>query len=163
MQLESIEISLIQPEDSQELGELIKRVLEEMNAPKKGTAYADPYLFDLFSYYNHPKRDYYVIRYNGELLGGGGYGDLPGAPEEVCEIQKMYFDPKLRGKGIGKRLLLKLIEESKRAGYTKAYIETLPQMKSAIGLYEHLGFTYLDGPLGGTGHTSCPIHLILEI
>ena len=117
----------------------------------------------MYSYYNRPKRDYYVIRYNGELLGGGGYGDLPGAPEEVCEIQKMYFDPKLRGKGVGKRLLLKLIEESKRAGYKKAYIETLPQMISAIGLYEHLGFTYLDGPLGGTGHTSCSIHLILEI
>ncbi len=68
MRLESIQISLIQPEDSQELGELIKRVLEEMNAPKTGTAYADPYLFDLYSYYNYPKRDYYLIRYNGELL-----------------------------------------------------------------------------------------------
>lgn len=163
MHLGSIQISLIEPKDSYELGKLIRSVLEEMNAPKTGTAYADPYLFDLYTYYNKPKRDYYVIRCNGELLGGGGYGDLPGAPSDVCEIQKMYFDQKLRGKGIGKRLLHQLIEDSRKAGYRKAYIETLPQMKSAIGLYERLGFSYLDGPLGGTGHTSCPIHLILEL
>ncbi len=77
MHLGSIQISLIEPKDSYELGNLIRNVLEEMNAPKTGTAYADPYLFDLYTYYNKPKRDYYVIRCNGELLGEVGMEIFP--------------------------------------------------------------------------------------
>lgn len=159
----SIVIRSISKADDPEMGLLIREVLEEMQAPKVGTAYADPYLLDLYSYYQNPGRAYYVLIQGDRIVGGGGYGDLPGAPETVCEIQKMYFHPSVRGFGLGRNLLEFLIKSAAEFGYKKAYIETLPQMKSAIALYEKVGFKLLDYPLGGTGHTSCPIHLILEI
>lgn len=159
----SIVIRSISKADDPEMGLLIREVLEEMQAPKVGTAYADPYLLDLHSYYQKPGRAYYVLTKGDKIVGGGGYGNLPGAPETVCEIQKMYFHKSVRGLGLGRELLEFLIRAASEAGYTKAYIETLPQMQSAITLYEKIGFQPLDYPLGGTGHTSCPIHLILEI
>ena len=160
-----MKIRAIERRDNQKMGALIQHVLIEHEVPKKGTAYSDPFLFNLFEYYQELARAKYfvIVDENETVLGGCGYGPVLNCEPHICEIQKMYFDQKLRGKGIGKRLLLQLIEDSRKAGYRKAYIETLPQMKSAIRLYERLGFRYLDGPLGGTGHTSCPIHLILEI
>jgi Acetyltransferase (GNAT) family. len=113
----------VQSNDDQQLGELIQRVLEEMNAPKKGTAYADPYLFQLSAYYAYPGRKYFVITDGQTIYGGGGYGDLPGADSLTCEIQKMYFDRELRGRGWGERLLKHLMKEAKNAKYEKATLK----------------------------------------
>lgn len=158
-----IEIRAIRPEDDIEVGNLIREVLEEMNAPKTGTAYADPYLFQLSDYYNAPRRSYYVLTDGLKIFGGGGYGDLPGAEQTTCEIQKMYFDKTIRGKGWGKRLIEHVMEEARAEGYKRAYIETLESMISAQKLYEKIGFKALPGPLGSTGHCSCPIHLIKDL
>ncbi|MGA0154284.1 MAG: GNAT family N-acetyltransferase [Flavobacteriaceae bacterium] len=149
--------------DDQQLGELIQRVLEEMKAPKTGTAYADPYLFSLSNYYTHPRRKYYVIADSKVIYGGGGFGDLPGADPSVCEIQKMYFDAALRGRGWGEHLITYIMSEAKKLAYNRAYIETLESMTAARALYKKLGFKTLNGPLGSTGHSSCPIHLIKDL
>lgn len=158
-----IEIREIRPEDDVELGTLIRKVLEEMDAPKTGTAYADPYLFQLSDYYTAPRRSYYILTDGLRIYGGGGYGDLPGAEETTCEIQKMYFDSAIRGKGWGRRLIEHVMEQARAEGYKKAYIETLESMISAQKLYEKIGFKPLPGPLGSTGHCSCPIHLIKDL
>lgn len=156
-------IKEVQSNDDKQLGELIQRVLVEMNAPKKGTAYADPYLFQLSAYYAHPGRKYFVITDGQAIYGGGGYGDLPGADPQICEIQKMYFDRELRGRGWGERLLKHVMKEAKEAKYEKGYIETLESMTAARNLYKKMGFKTLSGPLGLTGHSSCPIHLIIDL
>ena len=149
--------------DDRQLGELIQRVLEEMQAPKTGTAYADPYLFSLSNYYTHPRRKYYVIADSKVIYGGGGFGDLPGADPSVCEIQKMYFDTALRGRGWGEHLITYIMSEAKKLAYDRAYIETIESMTAARALYKKLGFKTLNGPLGSTGHSSCPIHLIKDL
>jgi putative acetyltransferase len=36
-------------------------------------------------------------------------------------------------------------------------------MEAAQKLYNKTGFKYLDGPMGNTGHFSCPVHMILDL
>jgi len=52
-------------------------------------------------------------------------------------------------------LLKTCLEEAKKAGFQHCYLETLADMKQARHLYGKYGFTYLDEPMGNTGHTSC--------
>ena len=82
---------------------------------------------------------------------------------DVCEIQKMYFSPKIRGKGYGKLLFEKCIQTAKDLGYKQCYLESASQLKAAIHIYESFGFKHLDGALGNTGHFSCGVWMIKDL
>ncbi len=153
----------IQIDDNVALGNLIQKVLMEMGAPKIGTAYSDPYLFNLFETYTAPKSVYYVIESDGEIIGAAGIGPLINEPEYICELQKMYFLQQARGKGLGTKLMHMCLTAAKNFGYTKCYLETLPYMLSAQKLYKKTGFTVLQKPMGNTGHTSCPVWMIKDL
>ena len=45
-------------------------------------------------------------------------------------------------------------------GYRAIYLETMPELKKAIYIYEKMGFQYLKGPMGNSGHTGCDIWMI---
>jgi putative acetyltransferase len=36
----------------------------------------------------------------------------------------------------------------------------MPELVNAIPMYEKSGFTYLDGPMGNSGHFGCAIRMI---
>ncbi|HDU1828798.1 TPA: GNAT family N-acetyltransferase, partial [Klebsiella pneumoniae] len=42
----------------------------------------------------------------------------------------------------------------------RCYLETTAFLTEAIGLYEHLGFEHIDGPLGCTGHVDCEVRML---
>lgn len=75
---------------------------------------------------------------DGELLGTVGLYPMS---EETVELRKMYFSPKLRGRGIGKQTLRRMIETARELGFKKVYLETASVLKEAIKLYEKFGFT----------------------
>jgi putative acetyltransferase len=52
----------------------------------------------------------------------------------------MYFDKKLRGRGVGKLMLERMIEKARALGYKRIYLETARILKEAVGLYEKYGF-----------------------
>ena len=60
----------------------------------------------------------------------------------VAEIS-IYIGENARGKGIGKVLLARLIEESERAGYWTLQSGIFPENKASIKLHERLGFRFL--------------------
>jgi putative acetyltransferase len=43
------------------------------------------------------------------------------------------------------------------------YLESFPDMKEAIRLYEQNGFRYLDKPLGNTGHYACNVWMVKNL
>jgi len=152
----------IEPGDNQQIAEVIRSVLIELEVPKVGTAFADPQLDEMFETYNVPNAAYFVVEQNGTILGGAGIGPLDKEPE-TCELQKMYFLPETRGLGLGEKMIRTCLQFAKESGYEKCYLETMPNMKAAQKLYKKSGFEYLCEPLGNKGHTSCPVWMIRSI
>lgn len=153
----------IAPKDNLKIATVIRNVFEELDAPKVGTAYADPHLNTLFEVYQDENEIYFVVEKDEIILGGCGIGKLIDAEIKICELQKMYLAKEARGKGIAKELMQKCLTFAKQAGYDKCYIETLPFMKDAQKLYVKSGFTYIDGPMGSTGHNACDVFMIKKI
>jgi putative acetyltransferase len=153
----------IEPKDNLKIATVIRNVFEELDAPKVGTAYADPHLNTLFEVYQDDTEIYFVVEKDEIILGGCGIGKLIDAEIKICELQKMYLVKAARGKGIANELMQKCLAFAKQVGYDKCYIETLPFMKDAQKLYVKSGFTYIDGPMGATGHNACDVFMIKDL
>ena len=158
--MHSFEIRPILPRDNQAIANVIREVLLEFGVPKVGTAYADKALDCMYETYHKPRAIYFVIVYNNTVVGGGGIAQLDNYEGNVCELQKMYFLPQARGQGLGSLMIEKCLEKAKLFRYASCYLETMPYMEAAQKLYAHNGFSYIDGPMGNTGHFSCPVHMI---
>ncbi len=153
-------IRKIEQKDNHAIAAVIRMVLEQMQVPKVGTAYADPQLDCMFETYNRPHAVYYVVENDGKIVGGAGIMQLELAEGGICELQKMYFLPETRGLGLGKQLIQQCLLDAKSFGFTACYLETMPYMEAAQHLYQQTGFAYLDAPMGCTGHTSCPVWML---
>jgi putative acetyltransferase len=129
--------------------------MPEFGADGPGFAIHDPEVDAMYENYLPPSAGYWVVEGEGVVLGGGGFAQLVGGPEGVCELRKMYFMPELRGQGFGRRLLELILTEAKEAGFRECYLETLHTMRDARRLYERAGFSEIDGPIGATGHCGC--------
>lgn len=159
----SLVIRPVQPQDNPHLFQLVRDVLTEHGCVGEGFAFADPELTRMYETYQEPGSAYWVVvdETTGRVLGGCGFSRLKGTSgeEAICELQKLYFYDELRGKGFGRRLVELSVEEATRAGYRVMYLETVHQMKSAVGLYQKFGFEVLDGPMGCTGHGKCTVFM----
>jgi len=78
---------------------------------------------------------------DGQIVGTIGLYPLD---ETTIELRKMYFDPSIRGRGLGKELLAKMIEKARNMGYMRVYLETASVLKQAVHLYENAGFQPVD-------------------
>lgn len=161
--MSTLKIREIQPEDNQQVAEVVRTVLVEMGVPKVGTAYEDEALDDMFATYQHPRMNYFVVEEEGKIIGGAGIAPLIGLEEKICELQKMYFLPEARGKGLGAQMMDTCLKFGKAQGFEQCYIETLPYMESARKLYARSGFKSLEEPLGDTGHYNCTMWMIKDI
>jgi putative acetyltransferase len=153
----------IKKEDNPQIAAVIREVFATEGYPKTGTAFADVQLDFMFEAYQNPKSIYFVVEENGKIIGGSGVNQLDNSTENICELQKMYFLQEARGRGIGMQIIEKCLAKAKEFGYEKCYLETLPVMLNAQKLYIKVGFEYLSEPLGGTGHTSCPVWMIKNL
>jgi len=153
----------IRSEDNSAIKRVIKNIFPEFNMPMVGTAYEDEETANMFEFYQEEKEVYFVIEDDGTNLGGGGIKPLKDFETDVCELQKMYFSPVIRGKGLGKKMFNACIQAAKKFGYKKCYLESASQLKAAIYIYENNGFIHLDKPLGNTGHYSCGVWMIKDL
>ncbi|MBR9915970.1 MAG: GNAT family N-acetyltransferase [Algicola sp.] len=163
MSSDNIIIREIQAEDNPQIEAVIKGCFPEFNIPLKGTAYEDAETPFMYESYQGDREAYYVVANEKEVLGGAGIKALKNYDGNVCELQKMYFSPKLRGKGFGKQLFAKCLEAAKAFGYDMCYLETASQLAAAIHIYETFGFIHLDAPLGQTGHYSCGVWMTKKL
>lgn len=146
--------------DNSQVADVIRKVSAEYGlTADKGYGVADPTLDDMYSVYDQQGAAYWVIEYQGEIVGGGGFAPLTGELN-VCELQKMYFLPQTRGHGLAKRIVALSLQLAKQFGYQQCYLETTECLREAVGLYEKLGFEHLDAPLGQTGHDACEVVML---
>jgi putative acetyltransferase len=159
-----VTIRPIQIEDNATIATIIRAALEEFGANKPGTVYFDEttdHLFELFQ--KHQYCAYFIAEEDGVILGGAGYFHSEGLDMNTCELVKMYLSKFARGKGLGKKMIEHCIQEAKKEGFIQMYLETMPELKKAIQVYELFGFTYLKGPMGNTGHDGCGIWMLKKI
>ncbi len=161
--MNAIVIRPIQKHDNAEIAAVIRKVLIELDVPKVGTAYADPQLDMMFETYNIPRAAYFVIESNGFIVGGCGISQLENESELICELQKMYFLPEIRGLGLGNQIIQKCLQTAQEFGFQKCYLETMPYMEAAQQLYKKVGFDFIGAPMGNTGHVSCPVWMLKEL
>ena len=153
-------IRQIQQDDNKQLALLVRSVLAEFKANRPGTVYYDPTTDDLFTLFQKPGSAYFVAELNGKIAGGSGVYPTTNLPAGCCELVKLYLYPHIRGKGVGMALINKCFEAAKELGYSSMYLESMPELSTAVGLYGKLGFTHLPGPLGDSGHFGCDIWMM---
>lgn len=156
-------IRKVQHADNIFLANIIKKVFEEHNAPKKGTVYSDPTTNNLYELFKNKKSILWVAEEKNEVLGCCGIYPTDGLPQQCVELVKFYLSSTARGQGIGTKLMEQSIKSAIELGYSELYLETLPHFNKAVNMYEKLGFKKLEKPLGESGHISCNIWMIKKL
>jgi putative acetyltransferase len=87
----------------------------------------------------------FVVAYLDEVAVG--CGAVRRLDESTAELKRMYVDPSVRGKGIGRALVEALEREARLLGMTRVVLETGTRLAPAIGLYEAMGYARI--PLFG--------------
>ena len=159
----NLQIRRIETGDNAMVADIIRLVMTEFQAVGCGYSINDSEVDDMHTAYALEGSAFYVVTLDDRILGCGGFGPLTGADTKTCELRKMYFKPELRGLGVGATLLGLCLEEAKRIGFQRCYLETMDNMEQARRLYGKHGFEYLDQPMGNTGHTSCGTWMVKEL
>jgi putative acetyltransferase len=151
------------PEDNASLALIVRNAFTEFGAIRPGTAYYDFATDHLYETFQVPGSAYFVAEEGGVVLGGGGLFPTPGLPEDTVELCKMYLAPAARGRGLGGTLIRRCLAKAAELGYKRVYLETMPELRQAMALYERFGWKYLDGPMGNTGHFGCDRWMLLDL
>lgn len=152
-----ISIENIKQGDNPAIAKLIREVLTEFGANKPGTVFTDPTTDNLHLLFQTPKAHYFIAKDKGSIVGGCGIYPTRGLPEGCVELVKLYVAKSHRNIGLGKQLMEKSIHAAISEGYRELYLETLPELHIAVGLYEYLEFEYLNQPYGDSGHFACDL------
>ena len=158
-----IHLRKIAPEDNHQIASIIRSCLEEFNANKCGTVYFDETTDHLYELFQTPKSIYFIAEVDGKLVGGGGIFPSKGLPSDTCELVKMYLLPEARGTGLGASIINKSIEFAQQQEFKRIYLESMPELKRAISVYEKFGFEYIHEAIGETGHHGCDVWMTKNI
>jgi len=153
-------IRSIKPADNPALAKIVRDTLTEFGANHPGTVYYDPTTDALYELFQKTGAGYFVATINDKIVGGAGIYPTDGLPSGTCELVKMYLLPEARGIGLGRTLIEKSLSFAKETGYKQMYLESMPELKQALKVYEKFGFAYLKGPMGNSGHTGCSLWML---
>ncbi len=158
-----IKIRNINSSDNLPLARIIRSTLAEFGANHPGTVYFDAATDTLSDVFRNDKSTYFVAEINGKIVGGGGIFPTDGLPDGTCELVKMYLLPEARGKGLGRSIIEHCLKRASDCGFKYIYLESMPELKLALAVYEKFGFEYLTAPMGNSGHFGCDLWMIKRL
>lgn len=81
--------------------------------------------------------------------------------DTICELTKMFLAPAARGKGLGRALLVAVLDEARARGYRVMELETDTSLKEAVQLYRRHGFVQIEQP-NSVRRCNTVMHLTLQ-
>jgi GNAT superfamily N-acetyltransferase len=94
-------------------------------------------LADLPGHYGLPSGRLLLARKGDRSAGCAALRDLG---DGACEMKRMFIPAGMRGQGIGRALVDRLLLEADTAGYRRMRLDTSVRQTEAINLYEGAGF-----------------------
>jgi len=82
----------------------------------------------------------FMVHADGEAVGCVA---LIPIGDGVYELSKMAVSPRLRGLGIGRRLLLYAVEQARAIGAKSLFLGSSTKLEDAVHLYESIGFRHV--------------------
>lgn len=108
--------------------------------------------------YAAPQGRLYLVTQEGEAIGCIALRPID---NECCEMKRLYIKPKFRQLGFGRAMVARIVKDAQEIGYNVMYLDTLPQMQSAIKLYKNFGFketeAYCFNPVCGA------VYMLLDL
>ena len=138
----------ISPTYDIEVAELVRSNLKEHQLDILGTVYFDDNIYHLSAFYNAEpgKRIYYVLMDDTDsVVGGVGLAEFEGI-EDCAELQKLYLDDSVKGRGLSYDMMRRIETAARELGYKRMYLETHNNLKAAIHLYEKCGYKEIERP-----------------
>lgn len=105
----------------------------------------------------------FFARYHNEIVGTCALTKINDTNYEIC---KMGVQEDLRGKQIGKKLMLHAIDAAKKLGATTMTLETNSKLQPAITLYRKVGFVLIpqsERPGGPSHYTRTDMTMKLDL
>lgn len=130
------------------VAELVRSNLKAHQLDIPGTVYFDDNLYHLSDCYNAKpdRRSYFVIVDETDtVLGGVGFAEFEGI-DDCAELQKLYLDDSVKGRGLSYDMMKKVETAARELGYKRMYLETHDNLKAAIHLYEKCGYKEIKRP-----------------
>ena len=158
-----LHIRRIEPRDDAAIAAIIREVMPAFGAGGEGFAVHDAEVDHMSEAYASAGHAYFVVEDAEGVVGGGGVAPLAGTDDDTCELRKMYFLPRARGLGAGRRLIERCLETARALGYRRCYLETLTGMDAAQALYTKVGFQRLSCARGATGHHGCDCYYQIDL
>ena len=91
--------------------------------------------------YGKPGGCFIYATINGAIAGGVAIRKLDA---KICEMKRLFVYRSFQGKGLGEVLCNKIISIAREVGYCKMRLDTVSKLKSAIGLYNKIGFYEIE-------------------
>jgi len=91
--------------------------------------------------YGKPGGCFIYATINGAIAGGVAIRKLDA---KICEMKRLFVYSSSQGKGLGQILCEKIILIARELGYSKMRLDTVAKLKSAISLYEKIGFYEIE-------------------
>jgi putative acetyltransferase len=124
------------PEDVGAIREIFAEYGESLGVDLSFQNFAEE-LRDLPEAYAEPAGVILVARRSDELVGCVALRPLG---DGACEMKRLYVRASQRGSGLGRQLAVAVIDHARQLGYGVMRLDTMTSMKSAIRLYDALGF-----------------------
>ncbi|NQX82914.1 MAG: GNAT family N-acetyltransferase [Flavobacteriaceae bacterium] len=121
-------------------------------------AYDNEVLNNPNKYILEKKGQIFSILYKDEIIGTVAlmYNEL-----EELEFTKMAVSEEFQGKGLGKKLMLYVIEKAKEMKVKELILYSNTSLEPAINLYKKVGFIEIDK--GETSYQRCNIKMSLDL
>jgi putative acetyltransferase len=80
----------------------------------------------------------------------------------VYELTKMAVDPVMRGRGVGRRLMLAALDTFRALGGRELFLESSSKLGPALALYESVGFVHHPAPRPGSHYARADVYMVWE-